>query len=404
MEKLRIGILRETKNPPDRRVPFTPLQCRNLQDSHIGLEILVQPSDYRCFSNEEYLSEGLTLSEDLSSCKVLMGVKEVKEETFLAGKTYFFFSHTAKKQPYNRDLLQAVVRLGIRLIDYEYLTSENGIRVVAFGRWAGVVGAYNGLRARGEQSGAFSLKPAFACRDLEEVQEELKQVVLGSARIAVTGGGRVAGGAVEILKHAGVKEISPDDYLSSSYDLPVFTRLDPWHYTRRKDGSDFDFNHFMEHPEEYENQFTPYAKRTDIFVACHFWDPASPVMLSRDDLAGGDIPISLVADISCDIKGPIASTIRASTIALPYYGYDPQTDQEVLPFKKDSITVMAVDNLPGELPRDASADFGSALMEQVLPELLGEKDTGMLARASIAEAGSLTSHYAYLSDYLAGRE
>ena len=192
-------------------------------------------------------------------------------------------------------------------------------------------------------------------------------MVLGFARIVVTGGGRVAGGAVEILKHAGVKEISPDDYLSASYKYPVFTRLDPWHYTRPRDGSAFDFNHFMEHPEMYENQFTPYARRTDVFVACHFWDPASPLMLTREDLAGGDMPISLVADISCDIKGPIASTIRASTIASPFYGYDPQTDQEVLPFEKGSITVMAVDNLPGELPRDASADFGSALMEQVIP-------------------------------------
>jgi hypothetical protein len=297
-----------------------------------------------------------------------------------------------------------VIRLGIRLIDYEYLTREDGIRVVAFGRWAGVVGAYNGLRAKGEQSGAFSLKPAFDCKDLEEVQEELKQVVLGNTRIAVTGGGRVAGGAVEILEHAGVKEVSPEDYLSTSYEYAVFTRLDPWHYTGRKDGSDFDFGHFMDHPEEYENQFTPYARRTDVFVACHFWDPASPEMLTREDLAGGDIPITLVADISCDIRGPIASTIRASTIASPFYGYDPQSDQEVTAFEKASITVMAVDNLPGELPRDASADFGSALMEQVIPELLGERDTGMLERASIAQAGSLTSLYSYLEDYLAGKE
>jgi len=404
MEKLHIGILRETKNPPDRRVPLTPVQCRCLLDTYKNLEILVQPSDYRCFSNEEYLAEGLTLSEDLSGCDVLMGVKEVKEETFLSGKTYFFFSHTAKKQPYNRNLLQSVLRLGIRLIDYEYLTRQDGVRVVAFGRWAGVVGAYNGLRAKGEQSSAFSLKPAYECRDLKEVQEELKKVVLGSSRIAVTGGGRVAGGAVEILEHAGVREVSPEDYLSSSYEYPVFTRLDPWHYASRTDGSDFDFGHFVKHPEEYENRFTPYAQRTDIFVACHFWDPASPVMLSREDLASGEIPISLVADISCDINGPIASTIRASTIASPFYGYDPKTDREVASFEKDSIAVMAVDNLPGELPRDASADFGSALTEEVLPELIGERDTGMLSRASIAEAGSLTSLYSYLADYLAGRE
>ena len=160
MQKLRIGIVRETKNPPDKRVPLTPVQCRQLTDRFRDLEIVVQPSDYRCFSDEEYASEGIVLSEDLSGYEVLMGVKEVKEEMLLHGKSYLFFSHTAKKQPYNRDLLQAVVRKGIRLVDYEYLTSEDGIRVVAFGRWAGVVGAYNGLLAYGQKSGVYNLKPA----------------------------------------------------------------------------------------------------------------------------------------------------------------------------------------------------------------------------------------------------
>ncbi len=404
MEKLCIGILRETKNPPDKRVPLTPAQCRSLLDHFDGLEILVQPSDYRCFSNDEYISRGITLSEDLSGCDVLMGVKEVKEETLLHGKSYLFFSHTAKKQPYNRNLLQAVVRLDIRLIDYEYLTREDGIRVVAFGRWAGVVGAYNGLIAFGLKSEAYMLKPAHECKDLKEVHEELKKVDLAGSRIAVTGGGRVAGGALEILDHAGVTQISPEDFIECTYDHAVYTRLDPWHYARRKDGATFDFSHFMKHPEMYENNFIPYATRTDLFIACHFWDPASPVMLTRDHLAGGGLPLSLVADISCDIDGPIASTIRASTIASPFYGYDPLTGQETAPFEKDSIAVMAVDNLPGELPRDASSDFGSAIMEHVIPELLEERDTGMITRASIAKGGSLTSLYAYLENYLEGKE
>jgi len=404
MEKLKIGIVRETKDPPDKRVPLTPVQCRLLKERYGSLEITVQPSGYRCFSDQEYSAEGIALSEDLSDCEVLMGVKEVCEESLIDNKSYLFFSHTAKKQPYNRSLLQAVVRKGIRLIDYEYLTDPDGIRVVAFGRWAGVVGAYNGLRAFGQQSGRYELRPAHQCFDLEEVHSQLLKVDLGKTRMAVTGGGRVAGGALEILDQAGVAAVGPDDFLRKNYEHAVYARLDPWHYTRHKEGSPFDFAHFVKHPEMYENNFLPYASRTDLFIACHFWDPASPVLLTREHLAGGELPLSLVADISCDIDGPIASTIRASTIAAPFYGYDPSTVEETSPFGEGVITVMAVDNLPGELPRDASSDFGSALADHVIPELLGERDTGMIRRASITENGALASPYAYLADFLAGRE
>lgn len=403
MQKLIVGILRETKTPPDKRVPFTPSQCRALLDRYEALELHVQPSCYRCFSDEEYLEAGITLSEDLSACDILMGVKEVKPERLMDHKTYFFFSHTAKEQAYNRGLLQEVVRKGIRLVDYEYLTDRKGIRVVAFGRWAGVVGAYNALRGLGRKRNSFDLKPAHACFDLEELHRELKKASLESQRILLTGGGRVAGGAVEILREAGIRQVEPEAFLNSEFDQAVFSRLDPWHYTRRKDGSGFDFSHFIKHPGLYENSILPYAARTDIFIACHFWDPRAPLMLSREALAGGELPISMIADISCDIDGPIASTIRASTIASPYYGYDPQTGSETGPFDIGAITVMAVDNLPGELPRDASADFGAALMEQVIPELAGSKDSGMLGRASITCKGELTPSFSYLQAFLAGK-
>ena len=404
MQKITIGIVRETKTPPDRRVPFTPLQCRSLLDRYKHLELLIQPSDYRCYSDEEYAAQGITLAEDVSSCDILMGVKEVKLNAFIDQCTYLFFSHTAKKQPYNRELLQEVVLKGIRLVDYEYLTDEKGIRVVAFGRWAGVVGAYNGLRAYGLDTGAFYLKPAHDCYDLEELHKELLKVKPGNQRFVVTGGGRVASGAQEILEETGIRQVEPEAFLNEEFGEAVYCRLDPWHYTRRTDGTAFDFAHFMKHPEMYENSLMPYAARCDIFMACHFWDPKSPLMLTRDVLASKEFPISHIADISCDIDGPIASTIRASTIASPFYGYDPVSGSETAPFDKGVITVMAVDNLPGELPRDASADFGTALMEHVIPELLGVKDTGMLDRASITQNGALTPSYKYLEDYLAGRE
>jgi saccharopine dehydrogenase (NAD+, L-lysine-forming) len=404
MKELILGIIRETKDPPDRRVPLTPVQCAQAQERYRGLTILVQPSSNRCFSDDEYRAAGIRLQEDLARCDVLMGVKEVKTGALIGRRSYLFFSHTAKKQPYNRELLRSVLRKGIRLIDYEYLTGPDKVRVVAFGRWAGVVGAYSGLRASGIRTGSCDLPPASGCRDLQELRERLRHIEPGTIRIALTGGGRVAGGATEILGAAGIRQVTPEAYLAGHFEGPVFTRLDPWHYTRRRDGSAFDFDHFVVHPELYENSFTPYAARTGMYIACHFWDPRSPVLITREDLAGGGLPISVIADISCDIGGPIASTIRASTIAEPYYGYDPVTGKETPPFRDGSVTVMAVDNLPGELPRDASADFGAALAEHVIPELLGLRDTGMLERACIAASGELTTGFAYLQGYLEGRE
>lgn len=401
---MKLGIIRETKMPIDRRVPLAPWQCRELMERFPGVEVMVQPSPHRCFSDSEYTDENITIKEDLSGCSVLMGVKEVRVETLLENKTYLFFSHTAKKQPYNRSLLQAIVQKRIRLIDYEYLVREDHSRVVAFGRWAGVVGAYNGLRALGRHSGKFDLLPAFQCRDLTALKEELGKVQAGRIRIAITGGGRVAGGATEILDAAGIRQVEPADYLERTFEHAVYTRLDPWHYARHKDDRPFNFDHFVSHPELYRNSFIPYARCTDLYLACHFWDPRSPELLDHQDLQDPGIPIRIIADISCDIHGPIASTIRASTIDEPFYGYDPVNRKETDPFHPDAITVMAVDNLPGELPRDASADFGHALMEHVIPELTGQWDTGMMKRACIAEDGKLTGEYAYLKDYLEGRE
>jgi len=281
---MKIGILRETKNPPDKRVPFTPRQCRQLLDNYHDLELYVQPSDYRCYTDQEYKDENIILKEDLSACDILMGVKEVDIPMLIPEKTYVFFSHTAKEQPYNRGLLQAIVRNGITLLDYEYLTKQDRTRVVAFGRWAGIVGAYNGLKAYGERTGDLKLEPAWTLSGLEEMKKKLKSVNLGRARIALTGGGRVAFGAVEILQAAGVREVSPVEYLAGQSEDSIFCRLDPWHYTRHIHDLDFKFEHFVAHPEEYENTFHPYALVSDLYIACHFWDPDSPVILSQEDL------------------------------------------------------------------------------------------------------------------------
>lgn len=401
---MKIGILRETKTPQDTRVPLSPAHCRAILNTYSNIELYVQPSDFRAFTDDEYLKEGITLKEDLSGCDVLLGVKEVKIPNLIPDKTYFFFSHTAKKQPYNRGLLQAVIEKGIRLVDYEYLKSDANVRVVAFGRWAGVVGAYNGLKAYGKREGSFDLKPAWKCHDSNELLKELAKIKLNNIKLVITGGGRVARGAEESLSAVGIQKVSPQKFLNEDFKEPVYTLLEPEDYVKRLDGQKFDLQHFFNFPDAYQSIFLPYTKVADIYIPCHFWDPHSPVFMTKQDLKAPDFSIKVIADVSCDIDGPIPSTIRPSTIADPVYGYNPKTGSEDEAFASGNITVMAVDNLPGELPRDASQDFGNNLLKEVIPYLLGAKEGRIIERASIAKNGALTKEFSYLNDYLLGLE
>ena len=400
---MRIGIIAETKKPPDRRVPFSPEQLAELRSAWPDHEFVVQSSPIRCFSDREYEAEGFEIRTDMADCDVLFGVKEVDTSALIPGKTYFFFSHTAKEQPYNRKLLQEMAGRKITLVDYEFLTDHLHDRLVAFGRWAGIVGAYNGLRAYGERYRQYRLRPAHECRDFEEMKTELGKVEMQPVKILVTGGGRVAGGAMETLGCLGLKEVFPEEFLERSYEEAVTCRIDPWHYVRRKDGEAVTLEHFFRHPQVYESIFKPYTKTTDLFIACHYWDPESPVFMTTTDMREPDFHIRVIADVSCDLNGPIPSTIRASTIDKPFYGYDPMTESETPPFDLRSITVMAVDNLPGELPRDASVDFGSMLSKKVVPSLLEDDWEGIIHRATILHKGELTPDFEYLHNFLEGK-
>jgi len=401
-KKLRIGILRETKNPPDRRVALTPPQIIKLQEQYPDVEFIIQPSDLRCYSDEEYEYLKIPLREDLGECDILMGIKEVDRRTFIPGKTYLFFAHVGKKQPYNRDMFRDMAEKNIRLIDYEYLTTDTGERVVAFGRYAGIVGAYNGLRARGIKTNRFKLKPAHQCHDLEEMWAGLRLIKLAPGlKILVTGTGRVANGAMETLNECNLVQVDPGEFLDREFDVPVVCQIGPEHYVRNKKGKKFNFGYFIKHPEEYESAFLPFTKVTDILVAGHYWDPESPVFFTKEDMKRPDFRISIIADISCDVNGPIPSTLRATTISDPFFGYNPQSEKEEPPFTRASnITVMAVDNLPGELPRDASHDFGIQLMDSVLKDFLTRNETSMLERATILKDGMLTKNFSYLEAYL----
>ncbi|HVN57656.1 MAG TPA: NAD(P)-dependent oxidoreductase [Bacteroidales bacterium] len=403
MEKrLKIGILRETKNPPDRRVPLTPPQIITLEEIYPDVEFFVQPSDSRCYSDEEYDYLGIPLKEDLRECDILLGVKEIDKRTFIPGKIYMFFAHVAKKQPHNREMFREMASRNLTLIDYEYLTTEKGQRVVAFGRHAGIVGAYNAIRARGIKTNRFRLKPAYMCHDLDEVWAGLRLIeLLPGLKILVTGEGRVSSGAMETLHVLNLVEVTPDEFLNKQFDVPVVCQIGPQHYTRHKKNHPFTFSHFVKHPDEFESAFYPFARVTDILVTGHYWDPRSPVFLTLDDMRQPDFKISIVADISCDVNGPLPCTVRASTIADPFYSFNPLTATEEQAFSKlSNITVMAVDNLPGELPRDASQDFGKQLMQNVLHDLITNRTSPMIRRATIIEDGNLTQHYNYLDDYL----
>jgi len=403
MPEMKIAILRETKTPPDRRVPFTPNQCRMMLEQYPGLEICIQPDPHRCFSNSEYIACGIKLQEEISNCDLLVGVKEVKTSYLIPGKSYMFFSHTAKKQKHNLDLLRSIITNRIELIDYEYLTDENNTRIVAFGRWAGFVGAYNAMRAYGLRYGLYNLKPAWKCKDSSELLHQLSEVRKAEQKIVLTGGGRVASGAMEILDSIGFIRLKPADFLNSGKGN-IYTQLDPENYVKHKEDASFNLNHFFRFPQEYENSFLPYTEVADLFIACHFWDPRSPVLMTQEDMKDPKFRIKLIADIYCDTDGPIPSTLRASTIENPFYGYDVQTGQESDPFELKNITVMSVDNLPGELPRDASNDFGNRLVSEVIPSFLGFKDPSVINRATIAKDGKLTDAFAYLKNFLEGKE
>ena len=401
-QSLKIGILRETKNPPDRRVPLTPPQIIALQELYPHVEFFVQPSDNRCYSDEEYDYLDIPLKEDLRECDILLGVKEVDKRTFIPGKTYMFFAHVAKKQPHNREMLSVMSEKNIRLIDYEYLTTEKGQRVVAFGRHAGIVGAYNGLRARGIKTNNFKLKPAYQCHDLDEMWAGLRLIQLAPGlKILVTGEGRVSGGAMETLNICNIVQVSPEEFLEREFSIPVCCQIGPQHYTRHKKSQPFDFRDFTKNPGDYESSFLPFTRVTDILITGHFWDPNSPVFFTREDMKRPDFRISIIADVSCDVNGPIPSTVRASTIADPFYAYNPRLECEETAFSSlSNITVMAVDNLPGELPRDASLDFGKMLMTSVMHDILTQTESPMVERATILMNGRLTKRYLYLSDYL----
>lgn len=400
MEKIKIGLIREGKVPPDKRVPFTPHQAEEICQRFSKVKLIVEPSEIRCYKDSEYSDLGIEVG-DISTCDILMGIKEVPIKNLLEGKTYLFFSHTMKKQPYNKGLLQEVIKKKIRLIDYEALKDTQGNRLVAFGRFAGIVGAYNGLWVYGNRYKKFSLRRAHECYDINDLKLELRKAKLPPIKIVLTGAGRVAKGAMETLDTAGIRKVSPSDFLTATFNEPVYVQLSSADYHYRRDGGHFNREEFHKNPEHYLADFAKYTKVADILMAGAFWNPKAPKLFTSADMKDPDFRIKIVADITCDMDGSIPCTKKPSTIPNPIYDFDPNSESiaEALSNEK-FITVMAVDNLPCELPRSASEEFGRDLIDKILKPLLEDDREEVILRGTIAQKGTLTKTFSYLQDYI----
>lgn len=399
---MTIGIIREGKTPPDSRVPLSPQQCAKIIKTRPDIKVVVQPSPIRCFPDEAYAKLNVPMQEDLNDCDVLLGVKEVPIEQLLPNKTYFFFSHTIKEQPYNRDLLRAILDKNIRLIDYEVLTNKQGKRLIAFGKFAGMVGAHNGMMSYGQRTGAFSLPRMKDCYDYEAAKAIYRETDWPALRIVLTGTGRVGQGAALVLRDMGIREVTPEEYLDHQYDEAVFTQLHVQHYVAPKNGRKFSKKDFYDHPKDYRSTFAPYTQTTDLMINGIYWDNDAPAFFTKEDMQQADFRIQVIADVTCDIApvSSIPSTLMASTIADPVFGYNPVTGAKTKPYQEGSIDMMTIDNLPNELPRDASRAFGQQFITYILEELT-QPGSEILERATVAVDGRLGRHFQYLEGYVA---
>ncbi len=399
---MKFGIIQERKIPTDRRVVFSPNALKILKTTFPDATIAVEHSDIRIFSDLEYQELGFDITTDMQDCEVLFGVKEVPIAALISNKKYFFFSHTIKKQPYNQKLLQAILSKNIELYDHETIVDEQHRRLIGFGRYAGIVGAYNAFRGFGLKFELFALPKANTLQGQEALIAKLKRQVLPPIKIVLTGDGKVAHGAVEILNGMKIKCVSVSDFLTKIYAEPVFTQIDVLDYNKRKDGNLIDKFDFYNNPTAYISDFEKFTKVSDIVICGHFHSNASPAILTNEMLAHKNCVIKVVADISCDTNGPIACTVRASSIENPFFGYLPAQKIEVPYMHPAAIVVMSVDNLPCELPKDASEGFGEMFLKNVIPAFFDGDKNGILKRAKMTENGKLTPKFAYLQDYVDG--
>ena len=395
---IRIGLLREGKNPPDSRVALTPAQCKWLQKSFEQVQIVVQPSSTRCFSDLEYQRAGVSIQEDLSDCEYIFGIKEVPIDQLIEQKTYLFFSHTKKLQPYNQALFRDVIKKRIRLIDYECLEHEDGQRIIGFGFFAGVVGAHNGMMAYGKRTKSFSLGRVYKQRSFRELIHSYFGLKIPPVKIAVTGSGRVAHGILEVMNLMGIHEVEPSDYLKRQYSYPVYTHLKGADLFQNKLTGGYDREEFHAHHERYKTRFKPYAYVTDVLMNGIYWEQGMERLFEKEDVSDPGFRIVTIADISDDANGSVPINLGDQSIEDPLYGVDRTTFAKTAPYLPESVDVMAVGNLPNELPRDASRYFGEQLIKYILEDLF-KGGSPLIEKATLTKEGQLSPYYAYMRSY-----
>lgn len=394
----RIGLIKEGKTPADNRVALTPAQCKWIHKNAAHVKIVAQSSSERCFPDKEYLSAGVEVKDDLSGCDILLGIKEVPVEQLIAHKTYLFFSHTKKKQPYNQKLMRAVLDKNIRLIDYECLEHDDGQRIIGFGFFAGIVGAHNGIMAYGNRTGLYRLERVYKQRSFRELIHNYFGLKLPNVKIVVAGSGRVAHGLLEIMNLMGIHEVEPEDYLVRRFSYPVYTQLKGADLYENKTSGKYSRIDFHEHPEDYACKFLPYATQTDILLNGIYWDKTVPRLFEKEDTKKEDFIIQTIADVTDDINGSVPINAGDQTMEDPIYGIDRNTFEKTAPYLPGSIDIMAVGNLPNELPRDASRYFGEQLIKYVLDDLI-KGGSAIIERATMTKDGRLTEPYHYLKEY-----
>lgn len=399
---IRIALIKEGKIPTDNRVALTPSQCKWIQRNFKDIKVVAQHSQTRCFSDDEYKRAGVEVKEDISDCDAFIGIKEVPTAELIEGKTYLFFSHTKKQQPHNQQLLQTIIEKKITLIDFECLEHEDGQRIIGFGFFAGIVGAHNGVMAYGSRTGKFHLKRVYQQKDFRSLIHTYFGLKLPNIKIAVTGSGRVAHGITEIMNLLGVIEVEKEDYLAREFSYPVYVQLKGADLYEHAGDRSYNRIHFHEYPQEYRCKFSAYTSQTDILMNGVYWSPNVPRLFSKESISKPDFRIQVIADITDDVNGSIPINLGDQSIENPVYGVDRYSYQKTAAGLSNSIDVMAVGNLPNELPRDASRYFGEQLIKYVLPELF-VVDSPVIKKATIVKDGELTEAYQYLSDYAAGK-
>jgi saccharopine dehydrogenase (NAD+, L-lysine-forming) len=397
-----IGLIREGKIPADNRVALTPAQCKWIQKNSDSVKIIVQSSSTRCFSDREFLMAGVEVREDVTDCDILFGIKEVPVEELIPGKTYLFFSHTKKEQPRNQKLLRAILDKQITLIDYECLEHEDRQRIIGFGFFAGVVGAHNGMMAYGSRTGTYKLDRVYKQRSFRELIHTYFGLRLPNVKIVITGSGRVAHGVIEIMNLMGILEVEPDEYLQKNFSYPVYTQLKGHDLYEHRVDKSYSRENFHLRPEEYQCKFLPYARESDILMNGVYWEKDIPRLFDRADVRDENFRVQTIADIADDADGSVPINLGDQTIDDPIYGVDRKTLEKTAPYLPGSIDIMAIGNLPNELPRDASRYFGEQLIKYVLEDLVtGGSD--IIHKATIVKNGRLTEHFEYLRNYAEGK-